>query len=358
MRVQSVFPQCVLLAALLAQACGPGPSSSGDAADAQDETELRTTDDTVRQAEVLRPPREVGEELWEPPPPFLQRDPYEDGPLPVQLHSFGEGETAAGLPFDLYRPPTERPPVVLFLHGFLADKVLYKSLLTQVASHGFAVVAPQNYAPGGLPFGKPSAAEEAGTVRGFLEWLLASHEGLPGGPLGVESLALVGHSRGGKVAWLLLVETPGLARAVAGVDPVDGTGGPGGNEPRVVQGPFDLPMPTLVIGTELGPVAGAGSFGQACAPEGDNHVQFFEASAAPAWHVLILEHGHMDMLDLGQCGFVCDVCPTGPDPAAARRLTGGLLASFLASALAGDEAALQAIDESAFPIAATLETRF
>jgi len=131
------------------------------------------------------------------------------------------------------------------------------------------------------------------------------------------------------------------------VDPVDGTGGPLGRQPRVIQGPFGFTVPALVIGTGLG---------GDCAPEGDNHVQFYEACNSPAWHVVAVDQGHADMLDEGSPG--AWLCPGGPDRAGTRRLTAGLLVAFFRAGLQGDAAAYAVLtDPVAAPITITAEAR-
>ncbi len=151
------------------------------------------------------------------------------------------------------------------------------------------------------------------------------------------------------MAWLVLVADPSRAQAVAGVDPVDGTGGPFGNQARVVQGPFAFSLPALVIGTGLG-----GS----CAPAGDNHEQFYAASRSPAWHVVIPDAGHADMLDEATAISASSVCPGGPDRAAVRRLTAGLLVAFFRGSLQGDASAYTCLtDTVAAPMTIAVESK-
>ncbi len=287
--------------------------------------------------------------------PFFTGSPYDLGPYEVTLSEFEPWDTSADVPFDGYAPIGDGPfPVILFLHGFLADTAFYRSMLTHLASHGFVVIAPQNYAADGMPIGKPTALEEAAIVTEFLSWAPANVPSLLAVNADFDRLGMAGHSRGGKVAWLLATEDPLRVLALAGVDPVDGTGGPLGGEDRVVQGPFGFPFPSFVLGTEFGPEKGDGAFASACAPAGDNHVQFFQASAPPAWHILALEHGHNDMLDQENCGFVCSVCVSGSDLQGMRRLCAGSLAAFFAHALAGANDAVSYLSQAHFPIPATL----
>jgi chlorophyllase len=261
-----------------------------------------------------------------------KEDPYSSGPLAVRRLNIAACEQGNLVPLLILAPDTPgNYPVVVFQHGFITRNEAYNEILSHLASHGFVVAAPQMYEPGlAALLGKPTAAEEALTAAQVLSWLPAGLPATLGYSPATNRLGLAGHSRGGKVAWLMLVADPSRAQAVAGVDPVDGTGGPFGNQARVVHGPFTFSPPALVIGTGLG---------GDCAPAGDNHEQFYAASRSPAWHVVIPDAGHADMLDEVAAITASSVCPGGPDGAAARRLTAGLLVAFFRGSLQGDASA-------------------
>ncbi len=284
-------------------------------------------------------------------------DPYSPGGLPVKIVELAEDQLGNPVPVRIHLPRTGGPyAVVVFQHGFLANNVFYNDLLNQVASHGFVVVAPQMYEPDGLPFDKPSTKEEAAQAASLLDWVKADLKEVTEGKAAVDRLGLAGHSRGGKVIWLLLTEDPTRADAVAGVDPVDGTGGPGGTEERVVSGSFGFDFPTLVIGTGLGEVEV--SSGAACAPAGDNHVQFYEASAAPAFHLVALDYGHNDLLDdnPANCPFACDLCPGGEEQTPMREFTAGALVLFFRGTLQGMPSSLDELKSAAaMPISVDAE---
>lgn len=279
--------------------------------------------------------------------------PFDTGGLAVRTARVTRCE--GGAPFDMLVHAPEEPgsyAVVVFQHGFMAHNSAYSEILVHLAGHGFVVVAPQMYEPGiGPLFGRPTAAEEAEWAATVLDWLPGNLDSITGVHACTDRLGLAGHSRGGKVAWLVLCADSSRAKAVAGVDPVDGTGGPLGGQDRVVRGPFGFPFPSLVIGTGLG---------GACAPAGDNHVQFYEASAPPAWHVVAPNAGHADMLDPDALNLVATtgVCTIGADPAGMRRLTGGLLAAFFRGCLQGDSGALAYLtDTSLMPIETVVEAK-
>jgi len=260
---------------------------------------------------------------------------------------------ADGAPTDLLIHAPEQNggyPVVVFQHGFMSRNSAYDEILRHLAGHGFVVVAPQMYEPGlGALFGHPTAAEEAVLAAEVLDWLPGHLSAFTGVEARTDLLGLAGHSRGGKVAWLVLAADPARAQAIAGIDPVDGTGGPLGNQQRVVQGPFPFSLPSLVFGTGLGGT---------CAPAGDNHVQFYAASPSPAWHIVAPDAGHGDMLDEDQAVLAANVCDSGPDRAGVRRLTAGLLVAFFRGVLQGDPTAYdQLTDTSSPPVAIEVETK-
>ena len=259
-------------------------------------------------------------------------DPYEPGPLTVRTFAMERCQDGAPVPLLIHAPEeTGVYCVVVFQHGFMARNAMYGEILRHLASHGFVVVAPQMYEPGiGPLLGNPTAAQEAIAAASVLDWISSHLADVAGVAVRTDLLGLAGHSRGGKVAWLVLTTNSGRAKAVAGVDPVDGTGGPLGNQARVVQGTFPFAIPSLVIGTGLG-----GS----CAPASDNHVQFYAACQSPAWHVVAPDYGHGDMLDDQWAAASGMACASGDDPGKMRRLTAGLLVAFFRGSLQGDEAA-------------------
>jgi len=283
-------------------------------------------------------------------------DPYEKGPLSVKTVDVAEGQDGAPASFQTHAPvPAGRYAVIVFQHGFLLANKFYSDMLLHVASHGFVVVAPQMYNADGIPIGKPKVPEEAALAVELYDWLPAHVGALPGVDAETAALGLAGHSRGGKVIWTVLKGDSTRAKAVAGVDPVDGTGGPLGGEERVIEGTFGLPFPSYVLGTGLGPTGA-----QPCAPAGDNHEQFYGASASPAWHVVATEYGHNDMLNdtVTGCGMVCTVCPKGPDKASMRKLTAGQLVAFFRGSLQGDPAAYAWLTDTAkAPVKMTAESK-
>jgi chlorophyllase len=284
-------------------------------------------------------------------------DPYSPGPLPTRRVDLAVCEQDAPVAMRIITPSAPgRYAVAQLQHGFLSEGVWYTEILEHVASHGFVAVAPQMYAPGSLPTSVPPVDEEISRALRVVDWVFARLSDVAGVEADTGRLGLIGHSRGGKVAWGVLSREPSRALAVAGLDPVDGSFF---GQAAVIRGPFGFPFPSLVIGAGLGSVPTGGS-PIACAPEGINHVQFYEASASPAWHIVAPGAGHADFYDPGcsNCGFITGVCRRGLDPDAARRLTAGLLTAFLRGALQGDTSAYRLLtDTAAAPIPIEIEVK-
>lgn len=285
------------------------------------------------------------------PPYRSEGNPYDAGTLGVRQVELCGSSGGPPVPLRIHTPDSAGVyAVVVLQHGFMARNICYGGIADHLASHGFVVVLPQMYEPGLGPLtGNPTAAEEARCVAHLLTWLGGNLSNAVGVTARTDLLGLSGHSRGGKVAWTVMAEDPSRAKAIAGIDPVDGTGGPGGDQPRVVQGPFGFPVPSLVIGTGLG---------GACAPAGDNHEQFYAASASPAWHIIATNQGHGDMLDEGCANLAGLICESGPDRSGMRRLTAGLLTAFFRAHLQDDADALVWLyDAAAAPVPVTIDSK-
>jgi dienelactone hydrolase len=255
---------------------------------------------------------------------------FETGPLEVRQLDVREGEAGAPKALRITAPVvTGTYPVVQFQHGFLLDRRAYDEVLSQLASHGFVVVAPQMYAPDGVPLGKQSAQDEAAEAGKVADWSLAHAASMVGSAADPRPIGLAGHSRGGKVTWLLANGLSHPTRGIVGVDPVDGRGGPLlSAQPEALPASLASGPASFILGMEL-----SGT----CAPEGDNYRHFFDRSAAPTQLLLVKSHGHTDMLDAD--ADTGGLCFQGPERAAVRRLTGGVLAAFFRWKLQDDDAA-------------------
>jgi chlorophyllase len=278
-----------------------------------------------------------GPEGTAPPPPatpgtvFQSRgDPFLRGPLEITQRDLREGELGAPKPVRLTAPSTSGTyPIVQFQHGFLSDRRAYDEILTHLASHGFVVVAPQMYPSDGVPLGKEGAPEEAQDARRVAQWAQQAAATLMGSAADPRPLGIAGHSRGGKVTWWLTAQEQYPARAIVGVDPVDGKGGPLlSAQPQALPAPLETAPPSLILGMELG-----GS----CAPVGDNFQHFFDLTTPPSVLLLVKGQGHGDMLDADTN--TGGLCAEGPDKAETRRVTGGAMAAFFRWRLQDDDSA-------------------
>lgn len=171
----------------------------------------------------------------------------------------------------------------------------------------------------------------------------------------LDKLALVGHSRGGKVVFGLatgVCETALKFSAIAGLDPVDGMGVGQQTQPPILQfsqHSLKLGIPTLIVGAGLGTVK-RNFFFPACAPEGVSHEAFFFDCDGPSFHFVASEYGHMDFLDDDTGGIqgalsYC-VCKNGKSRGPMRRFSAGVLVAFLQASLKGDGSQLSAVFEN------------
>lgn len=282
--------------------------------------------------------------------PWVPRgSPWTPGPLEVATVDLSEGELGAPRPLRLHAPAAPGTyALVQFQHGFTADVRTYDVLLSHLASHGFVVVAPQMYPADGIPLGKPWAAWEAEDAEQVAGWTVRHAAAVMGSASSGAPLLLAGHSRGGKVAWLVAKNGRVPLSGLLGVDPVDGTGAAllAAQEealPAEVEG---LPR-SLVIGMALG-----GS----CAPEGDNYQHFHDRTSLPTRLAVVAGHGHGDMLDpeVGTGG----LCLEGPEKDKARATVAGLAAAQLRAWLYGDDTLDAALGSAAgAPLEVTIHAR-
>jgi len=260
---------------------------------------------------------------------------YEPGSLVVDHLELARGDEGNEFPMLIYYPRTTGMyAVIVFHHGFLLSNAYYGDIFEFLASHGFIIVAPQMHDANSLPTGKPSTYTEASSARDIYDWLPGKLTALTGSIARTDLLGLAGHSRGGKVSWINAKHIPNMFRAIAGLDPVDGT--VNNTEPRVLDSTIPFVFPSLIIGTGKGPQE-FGFPAQACAPEGDNHVQFYTASNSPAYHVVATAYGHNDILndETPGCILYCTMCPEGPSRRPMRSLASGMLLALFRATLQG-----------------------
>ena len=245
-------------------------------------------------------------------------------------------------------------PLIVFLHGFTGAADAYQTILQHVASHGFIVVAPQMYRPGCMVCAPPPALEALRGVH-VLRWIQCHLGRFITAQPDARCVGLAGHSRGGQIACRIAARVGDDAQALAGVDPVDAIEQFG--QHRITTAPLPLQIPTLYLGTGLGPVLpDNATFPLACAPLELGHEAFYLASPAPCLHAVAVEYGHVDMVD--EEDFTADACPGGPDRDAMRRFTAGALAAFFSGVLQDNPAAWSLFDApDQAPVVCVAETK-
>ena len=287
-------------------------------------------------------------------------DPYAAGPYAVSNTAFAQGEHGAPREGRLFVPHSDTVPgggngpfpVIQFSHGFTGSVDSYQQLLTHLASHGFVVIAPQltpTYAEGGNPGNAPSIDEEVQRAYEFSQWVKGSLASTLEVAIDTGRYGLAGHSRGGQIVWRLLLGHPGLAQAIAGVDPVDGNAPPFSSDPGplVTATPFNQGIPSYTLGTGLGATGGDA----ACAPTVRNYQHFYDASSSPAWVTVATDYGHVDMEDVTDP----PACATNPQRDGMIAYTAGQLVAYFSYALKGAATTGFLEDFSTAPIAVTGE---
>lgn len=323
-------PPLVILIALVTTACPdtrPTPDDD-DTTAGDDDDDTATDDDTAEDDDTAAdddaaPDDDdtISDDDTSSTDP-IPEDPAESGPLSFDVAD-AEGRT-------FYIPEGEGPfPVIVFVHGFQLGPADYASYGELLASWGYAVVMPEL---GGTLFDPRTHAEHRDDLVALLDWL-DSQPAVLGGATSA-NLMLAGHSLGGKLSLLVASEDP-RPLGVFAIDPVDAGPPFGGNEtdyPSVAPERMDdIAVPIMLVGEWTNATS---TFGQACAPEGENFAAYFDAASSPAMEVDFLQASHMSFLDNPNCA-ACLLCPAGSDdPAETRLWTQRLLHAFAAGTFA------------------------
>ena len=260
--------------------------------------------------------------------------PYDAGPYDVIT---GEEEITISEGFfggdsivvDIYLPSSgaDAPyPVVMFSHGFQLNPGQYESYGNRLASHGFVALLPHFDDGITSPYTHVELADFMGLL---LDWVDTSAE-TPGsilfGSADTSRVGAGGHSRGGKTSLLAAADDDRII-ASFNVDPVD-------SEPPGFTDPADYPsvtpermgditIPTAYVG---GSRSSGGVVGTSCAPEEENHHQYFINANSPAYEYFIDEMGHLDFAD--GCGLICATCPSGDNEDFGRDFTRATMTAF------------------------------
>lgn len=278
---------------------------------------------------------------------YVVADVYADPELGVTQILLADGDEA-GNPKEirLFIPEADGTyPLLQFQHGFISDVDSYTDMLSRLAGFGFVIAAPQMYVSD--PSSAPSVPDETSDAVAVLSWVQTNLNDVLAQKLtdysvsiDAASSGIFGHSRGGQVAWRMLFDHPDTqARAIAGVDPVDGDAPPfppGGTGELVTddEGAFQFAFPSLIIGMGLG----ANGFpGFECAPTNRNYKLFYDASLPSRYEVVAEDFGHSDMLNGSQFDPVCFGAFDGSTRASLRIFIVGQLVAYYGSVLYGGE---------------------
>ena len=280
------------------------------------------------------------------------------GRYTVNVIDVNSGTDGAPRQFRIYEPTgaAGNIPVVHFLHGFMYKISYYDDFLTHLASHGFIVVSSQS---DHSMLGGDTTYQESEKVITFLNWLKQNIQSKVSVTADVEHFGVSGHSRGGKVTNRVLNTDPAMATSFFGVDPVDSAPPMGGSsDPTSLSDPVQFKGESMFLGTEKGT---EGTLGQACAPAGENSVNFYAQYPSPSHHIIAAGVGHADMVDpsdVSACGMYCSTCKGSGDTNLNQQFityTGGLMAAFFNFTLKGEtqyEALIN--DSSTHPFATTV----
>jgi chlorophyllase len=121
----------------------------------------------------------------------------------------------------------------------------------------------------------------------------------------LSKLALVGHSRGGKVVFSMGIQLNGTIpiSTIIGLDPVDGDRQGIQTDPPVLtfkENTLNMTVPTLIVGTRRG--SENWPLFPPCAPENVSHNEFYKDLIEPVYHFVVAKkYGHMDFLDDAVC---------------------------------------------------------
>jgi dienelactone hydrolase len=175
-------------------------------------------------------------------------------------------------------------PVVFFLNGFMLRAGYYKAYASRLASWGFAVVQYD------VPLlSHTNDRIEVGFVPQIMSWI----ERQPDlEQMDLTRVGLSGHSRGAKLAALLLASGQPAFKAAFLVEPVDNT--------RETPESKDYPSAAKALQHVETPVAtvGASRIGS-CNPAGSNWQHFYNVVKPGSWLMVVKGASHATFTDAG-----------------------------------------------------------
>lgn len=238
----------------------------------------------------------------------MTSDPAQLGPYTTTSYTETYGGAASGndLPMDCEYPtsgPTAGPyPAVLIGHGFQLAASQYRGYAERLASFGY-VACTADFRASFIA----NHAENARDIVAGVDWLLASNADAThalAGRVAPNQIGLMGHSLGGKVAFLAAAQDSRVA-AVFGLDPVDSSSFCNATRCPDASDMLPFSIPVGVLGETID---GSGSL-QNCAPAADNFQTFYDAASSPAFELEVVGANHMSFIDdLSSCGLPCSAC--------------------------------------------------
>ena len=308
---------------------------------------------------------------------------FNAGPYEVKTTDVASGTDGAPRDFRIYEPKdiSGNIPVVHFQHGFMYKLNYYDEILSHLASHGFIVVSGKS---DHAKTNGETSIKEAEKVETFINWLKANIQSKVSVSADVENFGVAGHDRGGKVTSRVVNRDTAIAKGFFGVDPIDSTQSSSFDPATITEfttaaidskekcealgGTYSLfgscknvtidsqekceilggyyfngtkcynnraTLPSMFLGTQKGE-SGSG----ACAPAGENSVDFYASYPSPSHHIIAAAVGHTDMVDpedISSCGSSSFSCCSGSGDTELNlqfiKYTGGLMTAFFNSTL-------------------------
>lgn len=192
-------------------------------------------------------------------------------------------------------------PVIVLAHGFQLAPDKYYGYVRRLASFGYVAMTvdfPTSFISNDNP-------KEAKDLAGALDWA-AQKGGVLTGKVDADNAGVMGHSLGGKLAFLAATLEPRF-KAVLGLDPVDGGGPLGCNLPQCVDvsvAVAKLAIPSAFVGETTDAAGGM----QPCAPSANNFQTFYASVPSKSVAVTVNGANHMSFLDDTNGCMTCGFC--------------------------------------------------